>query len=76
MFPSFRGIVEVAESETGSVVEEGPPLPTGLNPILGLGKAVDETARAAYTFNATQGSQISFMKGDVIRVSEIQVCWL
>ncbi|XP_066905736.1 intersectin-1 isoform X4 [Halyomorpha halys] len=71
----LEGIVEVAESDTGSVIEEGPSLPTGLNPILGLGKAVDMVARAAYTFSATQGSQLSFLKGDLISVSEIQDQW-
>ena len=75
-FNFHRGIAEVAEnvSESDFGVDEGPVLPVGSEPILGLGQPVDMTATANYAFVAKKSSQISFNKGAVFSVSEIQVC--
>ncbi|XP_014247399.1 intersectin-1 isoform X2 [Cimex lectularius] len=73
----LEGIAEVAEtvSESGSAPEEGPALPSGLDPILGLGKACDMTGMAIYSFTGKKSIHLSFIKGDVIKVSEIQDQW-
>jgi hypothetical protein len=61
----------VSENDFG--VDEGPVLPMGSEPILGLGQPVEMTATANYAFTAKKSSQISFNKGSVFQVSEIQV---
>ncbi|XP_073978678.1 dynamin associated protein 160 isoform X3 [Rhodnius prolixus] len=73
----LEGIAEVAEnvSESGSLIEDGPSLPVGLDPILGLGKAVNMTAVALYPFTARKSGQLSFVKGESLSVTELQDQW-
>ncbi|XP_046999743.1 intersectin-1 [Schistocerca americana] len=79
----LEGIAEVPEnvSDNGSVVEVsgdvGPQvLDEMASPVLGQGDNVEDVeAQALYSWRARKSSQLSFNKGDVIRVKEQQEQW-
>lgn len=74
----FRGIAEVPENEVGQgfdTDEFGSSYPPS-KLILGLGKVVNITAQALSDWTGMDNTYLSLKSGDIIEVTETQVCIL
>lgn len=72
----FRGIAELPENELGQSFrnEEFGSSYSSSKPILGRGINVNITARVVCDWTAEDSSHLSLKSGDIVEVTENQVC--